>query len=437
MADWKAKLGKLKKERYRARGLRIELPSKFSFKHSDNILFEDVLAFFDWSYKNQPITIDFSKCKSPNYQALTLLVLYVWKLRQQGCRITFDLDNNISGASEMWRLMGAQSLFHVSVKEDEQFRSNIYKPLLGIRNSDDFKNAMGTLDSYTQDFDVEYMNTLRYVLSELLYNTMEHGQSHFYWRRQRKILPSLFQFVWYQNNNEISFIVCDLGIGIKKHLEQSGTAFESDKDAILQAIRPQVSGTFGRNDPYKNKDNAGMGLFISSNIVRRLKADMHIVSGNGVVHVSPRDITSKTLKVEWPGTFILVRVSIDQTVKFELQSMMREFRESAVKEISKRDAAANNETFYFGIVNFFGPFADEKQAAINFRDNKLVPAIKSGKKVLIDFEGVDSSPHSFLSALLATPVKILGINSYKVIRITNASPEIRETIDYIFDENTE
>jgi hypothetical protein len=49
---------------------------------------------------------------------------------------------------------------------------------------------------------------------------------------------------------------------------------------------------------------------------------------------------------------------------------------------------------------------------------------------------VISAPHSFLSALLATPIKILGLPAYKKIKIVNAAPEIRETIDYILDENT-
>ena len=57
--------------------------------------------------------------------------------------------------------------------------------------------------------------------------------------------------------------------------------------------------------------------------------------------------------------------------------------------------------------------------------------------MLVDFENVNYVPHSFLSVLLATPVHILGMTAYKKIKILNANPEIRETIDFIFDENTE
>ena len=63
--------------------------------------------------------------------------------------------------------MGATGLFHVSTDEKSHFRHNDYKPLLAIRNSKDFKKAISTAEDYTKDFNVEYQNTLRHVISEL------------------------------------------------------------------------------------------------------------------------------------------------------------------------------------------------------------------------------------------------------------------------------
>ncbi|MEW8690332.1 MAG: DUF4325 domain-containing protein [Candidatus Thiodiazotropha endolucinida] len=437
MRDWKGSLGSIKRKMQKDRAVTITLPPRFSFKNHGLINFESVLDFFDWSLKGRQVKIDFTKCKSPNYQALTLLVLYAWKLKQQKCRVSFELDTSISGASQIWKTMGAQGLFQVATHEDQNFRGNRFKPLIAIRNPGDFKEALKTVESYTSGFNVEYMNTLRYVLSELLYNTQEHGASQFHWKGKQKRVPSLIQFAWYQNHNEIHFIVCDTGIGIKSHLEQAYPGFESHEEAIRKAIRPQVSGTFGHSDPYSAKNNAGVGLYISSNIIRRLSADMHIVSGNGEVHISPRDITSRTLDNSWPGTFVLVSVRIAEEAKFALHSMMQEFRESARKEVAKNDAEQKDEEFYCSINNYFGPFAEDKTAAISLRDRRIIPAIQEGKKVVVDFDEIKSCPHSFLSALLATPIKILGMSAYKKIRILNASPEIRETIDYILDENTE
>ena len=86
--------------------------------------------------------------------------------------------------------------------------------------------------------------------------------------------------------------------------------------------------------------------------------------------------------------------------------------------------------------NIFGPFAEDKEAAIKYRNNHLMPAVEQDEDILMDFADVKSAPHSFLSALLATAIGRMGMKAYKKIKIVNAAPEIRETIDYILDENT-
>ncbi len=333
--------------------------------------------------------------------------------------------------------MGALGLFHVSTDENTNFLHNQFKPLIAIRNPLDFKKAIATAENFTNNFNVEYQNTLRHVISELLYNAQEHGRSTFDYNGRSLITPSLIQFTWYAKANEIHFIIADIGMGIRRHLSQTYSGLESDIEAIKLAIKPQVSGTFGISDPYQSKNNAGVGLYISTSIIRRLKADMQIISGNGVLHISPRDVTSHELKSSWPGTIVLVSIKLGNGVDFAFHSMMQEFREAANKEIAKKTKLEDEEKFYLSIDNYFGPFAEDKQAGIKVRDELILLNIDTGKKIVIDFEHVKNAPHSFLSALLATPVKRLGMKAYKRIQVINASPEIRETIDYIFDENTE
>lgn len=265
---------------------------------------------------------------------------------------------------------------------------------------------------------------------------MEHGRCFAGEKLHNIKIPSVVQFTWYKKRNEIHFIIADVGVGIKKHIEQAYPGQESDEEAIKLSIKPKVSGTFGRLDPYTNKNNAGMGLYISSNIIRRLNADMHIVSGNGLVHISPRDITGRTLINAWPGTFVLVTLRIEENPTFTLHRIMQEFREAAENEQQSADATETERKYYLHIRNFFGRYSEDKEAAIKFRDGRLFEAINSGKLILVDFDDVVSSPHSFLSALLASPIKTLGMQAFKRIKVVKASPEIRETIDFIFDDNT-
>ncbi|ATD63552.1 hypothetical protein CNX70_00020 [Janthinobacterium svalbardensis] len=432
-----SELRAIKENISRNRSITLDLPRVFAFKDHDIFDFESFLKFFDWTLSDRNVRIDLRNCLSANFQALSLLVLYGWRLSTQGCNVRFITENTKDhGVSAMWGQMGAPGLFWVLGNENQQFKGYQKKPLFAVRNIDDFKGVIQAAESYTKGFNVEYEGTLRYVLGELLYNTLEHGRAYTKKGRKQTQIPSIVQFTWYKTRNEIQFIIADIGIGVKRHIEQAYPGQESDEEAIKLAIKPKISGTFGRNDPYTNKNNAGMGLYISSNIIRRLNADMHVVSGNGLLHISPRDITGKTMQTNWPGTFVLVTVRLEDNPQFELHKIMQEFRDFAAKELKEGDKKEDDNRHYISISNYFGNYAEDKEAAIKFRDRRLFPEINAGKTIVIDFDRVVSSPHSFLSALLASPIKTLGMAAYKQLKFVNATPEIRETIDFIFDDNT-
>lgn len=414
----------------------INIPNHYSFMDHEIYDFDRALSIYDWDIKSAEVIVDMTKCLTANYQALSLVVLYLWHLRANDCHISVRFREDKKGASQMWRWMGAMGWSQVLNNEQQNFRGTPTKPLVAIRSKTDFETALAKVKTYTEGFNIEYEKTLRYVISELLYNTLEHG------KRFRKIghlerrIPSIMEFTWYKLRNELQFIIADLGIGIKEHLEQYYDPFGSHEEAIRKALRPQASGTFGQNDPYTNKDNAGVGLYISSNIVKRMNADMHIVSGNGLVHISPVDISGRTLDKAWPGTFVLIKVRLDQISDLNLDSLMGEFREAAHKEASTIETEKASNRLLIVVEHFFGRYAEDKEAAIGYRDRHILPALARGDSLLIDFKNVQASPHSFLSALLATPVKRLGMEAYKKIKVVNAAQDIRETIDFIMDENT-
>ncbi|MGB3420800.1 MAG: DUF4325 domain-containing protein [Dolichospermum sp.] len=408
----------------------IILPKAWKFKTHEYYDFDKLLNFFNWEINNQDVTIDFSQCLEANYQALSLFVLYAWHLRRKNCHISFKYNENKEGASQMWKKMGSPGLFNVLGDNILNFKGSYDKPLFAIRrNSLDFSDAMRKTESYAQTFNIEYKKTLDFIIAELLYNTLEHGYSLIN-------IPSLIQFAWYQQKGEISFIIADIGIGIKQHLRQSYPQIEDDVSAIKLALEPKISGTFIRNTPYAAKDNAGFGLYSSSKIINKLRADMHIVSGSGVVHISPTDITDKKLDSHWPGTLVYVTIKLSKSKDISLQKMLFEFRTSANNEILQGEKQDQKRQFYVSVRNYCGRYAEEKSTAIMIRDTKLIPAIDEGKSLLIDFDEIALAPHSFLSALLAVPIRQYGMQAYKNIKIINADSVIRETIDYILDENT-
>lgn len=412
----------------------LVLPSDFSFYTNGQVDFDKVLSFFDWNVSDNDICINLSRCSNANYQALSLLIPYIFYLRGNGKHINIVRDRHPDnrGASKMWYKLNADA-WHKVLIDGEVFRPGYDKPIFALNNQI-FSEAIGKIGVYTQQFGVNYENTLRYILAELFYNSIEHGKR--YIPALDRNSPPIAQYTWYRQRNELQFIIIDTGVGIKKHLEQTYPPFDSDKEAILKSVEPNISGTFGTRDIYKSNNNAGMGLYISSNIIRRLNAEMYIVSQNGLVHISPRDVTAKDLEHHWPGTFIYFKIMLERNSNFSYDSILSELRATADTEIEIHQIEEQNKEHHLSVYNFFGKNAEDKHQAIVHRDRYLIPAVQEGKILKIDFKDVSHAPHSFLNALLATPIAIVGLQSYKRIKIYNAEPSIRDTIDFIFDENT-
>ena len=428
----------IKKEIKKFSGVTINLPKRFGFKNHGIMDFDGILKYFDWSLENTQVRIDFTECTSADYQAISLIVIYSWYLKSRGCTVDHVIDKAAyRDASVMWKRLGALGTFNVLFHTYQQFNGDNYKPLFALRkesNGKDFKDILKAIENYTGEFDISYTDTLRYVLSELMYNAIEHGPS--FSSTTNINLPALVQMSWYRNKGEMNFIIADLGIGIKSHIEQTYPGQESNEAAIRLALQPEKSGTFANSDPYNAKNNAGMGLYLSSNIIRRLQGDMYILSNDGLVHISPRDVTSKTLEGQWKGTIAFLSIKIGKEDSNNLSAILQELRQNAEQERSSLKNEEVDQQFILNMTNYFGDHAELKSEAINIRDKYLLPAIESGKKIIIDCKNIKSAPHSFLNALLATPITRLGISAYKRIKVINAEPDIRETIDFIFEDNT-
>ncbi len=411
----------------------LKLPPTLSFKNKNIVDFNSYLSIFDWTYDGTILIIDGNSCTNANYQALSLLILYIWFLKSKGCYVKFFLKND-SPLGKMWYRLGGAGCFTVFQNSTRNFQFIDDKPMFAIRNqSTDIQAALNKILEYTYKIDMHLISghesTLRYIVSELLYNTIEHGYN--------ALIPSLLQFNWYKNKGQLSFIIADLGVGIKKHLEQSYPVFSSDLTALEAAIKPEVSGTFKTpKQPYEGQNNAGMGLYLSSNIGRTLEADMYIVSGNGLLHISPTDITSDTLRYSWPGTFIYMTIGFDKFKTFNIGNELELLRQKAKIEIDSRKHISSPKELVIDMYNYFGTHCEVKYEAIKQRDRKILPALADGKTIVLDFSNTKTATHSFLVALLATPIHNTGIKAYKLIKVKGANPIIRATIDFIFDSYT-
>ena len=411
----------------------IPLPKTFSFIQNGITEFDSILSLFKWNYSNTKIIIDGNQCKHASYQTLTLLILYLWKLKQQKTFISIQFPKH-STLDIMWNRLDGPNYLSILNNSQNNFHYVYNKPLFAIKYKDhNITQMLNTIRNYAMDLPTDlirgYEDAVRYIISELTYNALEHGFN--------PQIPSLLQFNWYRDKNQLSFILADLGIGIKNHLEQTYAPFTNNTDAIAMALEPEISGTFGVNvGPYKQQNNAGMGLYLSSNLGKTLEADMYIVSGDGVAHISPLDVTYTTLNNSWPGTFIYMTIGFDRLKTYDLHKHLEDFRKHATETVAKRNNIVRAPELYIDMYNYCGERCEVKLEAINLRERKIIPAIQKGETVILDFSHAITATHSFLTALLADPIKILGLKSYKQIKIIGANETIRTIIDFVFDTYT-
>ena len=411
----------------------IPLPKAFSFIQNGITEFDSILSLFKWNYSNTKIIIDGNQCKHASYQTLTLLILYLWKLKQQKTFISIQFPKH-STLDIMWSRLDGPNYLSILNNSQNNFHYVYNKPLFAIKYKDhNITQMLNTIRDYAMDLPTDlirgYEDAVRYIISELTYNALEHGFN--------PQIPSLLQFNWYRDKNQLSFILADLGIGIKNHLEQTYAPFTNNTDAIAMALEPEISGTFGVNvGPYKQQNNAGMGLYLSSNLGKTLEADMYIVSGDGVAHISPLDVTYTTLNNSWPGTFIYMTIGFDRLKTYDLHKHLEDFRKHATETVAKRNNIVRAPELYIDMYNYCGERCEVKLEAINLRERKIIPAIQKGETVVLDFSHAITATHSFLTALLADPIKILGLKSYKQIKIIGANETIRTIIDFVFDTYT-
>ena len=116
--------------------------------------------------------------------------------------------------------------------------------------------------------DPEKSQIIRYIIGELVRNTLEHSRS----------VDGAFVAAQYRPKaNTLSFGVCDTGIGIRKSLERFHFS-EDDLSAIRLALRPGVSGTTAGLD--FTEDNGGAGLFIVKNLSKMTRNYFVLYTGD-------------------------------------------------------------------------------------------------------------------------------------------------------------
>lgn len=177
--------------------------------------------------------------------------------------------------------------------------------------------------------DPEQAEPVKYVLAELVRNTLEHGGLGASAVAMAQAFPRA---------GTVGIGVVDTGQGILSSLRSSHSV-ERDLEAIHLAMRPGITGATRRIGG--NAENAGAGLFFCKSLAYISREYFVIWSGNGIFKLlKRRDRDRAAVKVrgdddratrhedlgKWPGTLVGIDIASDAYATFA--GFMKQMRET-------------------------------------------------------------------------------------------------------------
>ena len=80
-----------------------------------------------------------------------------------------------------------------------------------------------------------------------------------------------------------------------------------------------------------------------------------------------------------------------------------------------------------------GAFAENKDVARDLREKKVMPALKKGKEVILDFDKVEGATQSFVHALISDAFRIYGVEVLDNIQFKSCNETVKEIINLVCD----
>ncbi|MBI4980116.1 ATP-binding protein [Candidatus Woesearchaeota archaeon] len=212
-------------------------------------------------------------------------------------------------------------------------------PLTKITNSAELTNFITEMVPLLH-LEPKHAAPLKYVISELVRNVLEHAQSK---------TGAIVSAQYYKKSNTIRIGVADAGLGIKYTINQSHPA-STHLEAIRLALTPGITGTTWKEGG--TELNAGAGLFFIKSIAKTNRDFLVVYSGDALYKLLKSPPT-KTIKLFgdpfqdkhshgenlpfWQGTVVGMDISLKATEEFT--SLLDLIWETVIKSVKERKKA--------------------------------------------------------------------------------------------------
>jgi hypothetical protein len=90
-----------------------------------------------------------------------------------------------------------------------------------------------------------------------------------------------------------------------------------------------------------------------------------------------------------------------------------------------------NENLVVKLLDKAGTFAEDKDLARELRLGIIVPALRVGKDVTLDFSGVESTTQSFVHALISELIREFGIDVLDRITFKGCGDTVKKIISIV------
>lgn len=89
------------------------------------------------------------------------------------------------------------------------------------------------------------------------------------------------------------------------------------------------------------------------------------------------------------------------------------------------------------IRNLAGRFAEDKDVARRIRTEHVLPAVEAGKKIVLDFSGVDVATQSFIHALVSAAIRRHGNEALRHLEFKSCTRSVKSAILTVVDYSLE
>lgn len=369
------------------------------------------------------VTLDFRKNQFIEPWALAMYAAYALSLGKQMQKPVVAALDPQNPANLYVARMGLEQVLASGLSTEDWDESRQNTGLHVIRTHQDvtrFARSAAQLGSGPDD---ETMDALRYGMIELGRNVVQHSQSS---------IGGVAIAQYFPDRGALQIAISDCGCGVFAALRSSYTEIRSDMESLKVAVLPHSSGA-RTNGPYSAADNVGLGLFFVKEICWRADGSFWLASGRALLGVQGYDAAGKGRVYRdinpWVGTTVTMDIPAEGVG--DLSALLHTCRTLATESRASSGPSALDFLTEMPEVSDVQrievrAFVEDVEKAASVRHSDIIPAMNSGRNVVLDFAEVRFATQSFVHALLYDALRMPG--ALFRLSFLNCTPSTEEAI---------